>query len=432
MKNTNWIVGWLARRARETCFVIVVFGSAAGRGADPPAEDVLEELESAYGGLNGFVARYGSEGENKILEVTLGLDVGSGVTVLHLVAERDGQKHVARQWSTPEGQLFMGSEGGLVVMDLTGQGLDLIPEWMALLNEDESEAALAPQMVPSVILEKTTVGAAIGWGSKRKPSWSEWVEGASVKNADEQTVTVATAEHGDLSISRETGLLVRQSMTGAEGEARVLELREVRIDPGPEAVAQVFSTWRTEGAQPVPSDSIAELFRFALFQGMVRAVDQGEMAATGLERRLAQGGELLESLAEACLKTGDGSVYAVIDWDKVLDKRSVHVRDDEEVQRGDEELIDAFLSSPEGRKKFRDARVVAAARGKDIDKSWLRISKEVFGSANGGNPELTARSEDGKAFKALLLEALGKAYLAVAMDRKMTELWGPAANESGD
>lgn len=186
----------------------------------------------------------------------------------------------------------------------------------------------------------------------------------------------------------------------------------------------------------VPAGVVAERIRFVTFQALVTAVQDGELTLPELVERL----EMLrlrvwlDRVAQSCLKVDGGSIYAVFNWERILDKEAVRGRLASDgfpfpEAAENEEAFEAVLATPEVRQAVRDMGVAVVAKVQDVENLWLRISQEVFGNANEGNPELKAVGEQSEAAKAMLLEALGKAYLGVAIERKLTELWGAAESE---
>ena len=68
------------------------------------------------------------------------------------------------------------------------------------------------QFIPSILLEKTIFAAGFGLQKRDQPSWADIVEDAPIKDSDEKTVTFSTDKYGLLTISRENGMLIRQSV----------------------------------------------------------------------------------------------------------------------------------------------------------------------------------------------------------------------------
>jgi hypothetical protein len=107
------------------------------------------------------------------------------------------------------------------------------------------------------------------------PSWASVVEDAPIRESDQKTVTFSTVQYGLLTISRENGLLIRQSVTADDGEVRVLELKELQLNPGKDAIAGISAEWATAGAKEKPVVALMAPLRLLSFQLIIDSAEQG-------------------------------------------------------------------------------------------------------------------------------------------------------------
>ncbi|RYD41827.1 MAG: hypothetical protein EOP85_12075, partial [Verrucomicrobiaceae bacterium] len=187
--------------------------------ADPQtATEWADSLSKTYQQEGGYLTTYHSEGNNKVLHVTLASAPASGLAVLHVVSTKEGQRMEIRQWSTEPGNFFIDANGK------RSHVLGLREEIKALAAAftDDGGKNVIGTFTPELLLTDTAVAMVFSMSSR--PAWEDDVEGAELGKVTDESVTFITGERGELTISRKTGLLTRQFIKREKNENRVLEL----------------------------------------------------------------------------------------------------------------------------------------------------------------------------------------------------------------
>lgn len=405
---------------------LLVLFLLAVRGIAAPVtpQEWVEELSSTYAGLLGFTATYHSEGPGKSLDVTLGLDEGSGISALHMTASKDGHAMEAKLWNTPEDEMYLasGHDIGCVKGVMTEMN-SLQQLAKSVTNQDKDDMRFEMQLVASMWMTKDGIQPSLGIRSRNEPSWKSEVQDASVKASDDKTVTFETAKWGLLTISRETGLMTRQSITSDDGEVRVLELRQFKINPGRDAITAISNGWTTEGAKTADAGAYTRASRLKLFQILVDAVETGDADLEKLESVLSEQRPALRGFAKPYVAEVGNSLATGDAWKKILGASKDALRklweqkDGSKV--GDEAAFERYLGEPAIRAQVRDELGESLS---EVEVSKKRLMWEIFGHA--GDPELKASNKTGEAAKAVIEHAMARAYIEAVMEQKMKEFWG--------
>ena len=85
------MAGWFPR------FVLCLLAAIATAAAERSPADWLQEISAAYAKQESFIVTYTSSGENKSLEVTIGLEHKASLTVFHMIGIKNGRKDEIRQ-----------------------------------------------------------------------------------------------------------------------------------------------------------------------------------------------------------------------------------------------------------------------------------------------------------------------------------------------
>ncbi len=404
--------------------LLLAFGIAA---ADEPKDAAgwVEELSKTYAKLDGFTATYASKGEGKSLETVMGMDEISHLAALHMTATKNGRTMENRQWITDNDELFaFVSPAELMVISGVQTELNSLVELTTAFAAFPADKALTTfQMTPSMLISKESIHPECHVKTSGRPSWEEMVQEAKVEASDPKSVTFLTKEHGQLTVSRETALLVRQSVTADDGEVRVLELKEHRINPGKEAILKISQGWKTEGAKVVARGAMLAGLRLEVFQAIVTAADEGKMDLAKLEKLLGEQRDALRRFGDGFTSEAGGSLAGAPFWKEMLDGLRDKMRIEWLARAGefDEKEFETQLANPKLRWKIRDD----LAADLDVEKSRERVMFEIFGKMGGA--ELKAKGEAGQAARKLVESALVRGYNEAVLERKMTKHWGERA-----
>ncbi len=416
---------------RQILFLLLFAGRTFAEEART-AEQWTEELTTAYARQEGFIATYRSEGEGKSLKAVLGVDKTSGLGALHMKAAKDGQEMESRQWNTANDELFV-DPGRPPIAMVSGiateiKSLNALSNVLAMAIDKadgaDNAAALPHQLMPSMLLTKDSISIGIRLQPAAQPAWIGEIGAAHVEESDDKNVIFSTVDHGLLVVSRETGLVVRQSVTADDGEIRVLELAELRLNPGREEIAKISAGWNTEGAKTIARGAMLAGIRLQVFQSLVDAADEDEVDLDKLEKELASQRDDLRRFAEGFIAEVGGSLASHEFWKGMLDTIREKLREEwqatpEGSKPGNEALFEKLLLSENFRKTARDR---LAGFLLEVEGGKERVMGEIFRKIGGA--ELKARTEPGKTTKHLLETAIFRAYTEAVFESKMNRHWG--------
>jgi hypothetical protein len=405
-------------------FPLYSSSAAFGDELKPKPAEVIEQLSQTYAKLDGFKATYQSVGEGKTLDCTVGLDDASGLSALHLAAKKGDQEMVAKQWTTSHDQVFIAGGEDLLVFKGTNAELKSLTDLVSLLatKPDADGKIETYQFIPSILLEKTRFAAALILLMRDRPPWAPNVQDAPIKESDEKTVTFSTDQYGLLTISRENGMLIRQSVTADDGEVRVLELKELQLNPGKESVERISAEWSTVGAKEKSIVARMAPLRLISFQIIIDSMENGQAEVRVLDELLEEQYEALRHFARACTDT-EGPFASRADWPALFDKikTRLHLKWLQDVPGADAADKEGFLKyqqEPEVRLQVRNSLVAGMMKTEKLPEV---IMDEIFG--RGGWASLKVGNDRGVAAKQSLVKALSRAYLEELVDQKMTKQW---------
>lgn len=389
-------------------------------------QEWIEELSGKQIALEGYIATYRYEGEEKSLEADLASDSGSGLGVLDLSATNKGVKFEFRHWNTLDDRQFawVGPTKELYVMTGTQTEIAKLKDFLNSEQSPEGGPAFNTIWVPSLLLTKDSLDMGLQLAVGGRHVWERFLTDATVEESDDKQVTFVTEEYGHLSISRETGLLLNQSVKGTAGEDRVLELAEFRRNPGREAVAAMSEQWSTEEAKVAASDFDLAPLRLQIFQLMVTLVDGGRMDLDVLGKDLDDRRDALRLIVEGFTDEVEGSLGSTQYWKELLEHIRGQLRESwlatpEGSVPGNEAKFEEVLLSPESRIK---AREVLAERTAEIEIGRHVVMAEMLGKTR--EAELKATTEVGKKAKDLIEAAIFRACAEAVLERKIQEFWG--------
>ena len=389
----------------------------------------MNELKAAYAKLGGFTASYSAEGPGKTVEVKMGLDEMSGICALHVLATSRGVTMDIRQWATEDDEIFVDA-GQKELIKVSGLRTEIksLNELLKLLGFDPDQAGeINPhQSTPVMLLSKEGINAGVGLVELDQPSWKEELKDAVVKEAGEKSVIFQTKESGTLEISRENGLLLKQVIPLDEGQAIMMELTEVTLNPGAEAVSKISEGWKTDGAKVAARGSMLGPLRMKVFQLLIKAVEDGHADLEKLGKRLEEQREPLRRFAEGLTGEVGGALAADETWKKMLDDVRTKVREKyrkDNAEATDEQagkFVDAFVGSSSNRAELRDHIAKTFAGNKELRQILLF---ELSGKNRAVNL-LPTRGEAGEAAREMIEIALFRAYAEAVLDKKMKQYWG--------
>jgi hypothetical protein len=400
-------------------------GLSAAEESKPGREEIVNRLKASYAKLEGYVAIYQFKVPSKTAEITLAMDAGSGLSVLHLVGSKDGRRNETRLWSTREGRVYLDDGNSLKRMDAYMAGYQLFTEMNRLVEgPDENDGvSLFATLVPSVIVKESSLDLGLNMGKRNEPSWTKWIKGAPLKEADGRKATFSTAGHGDVSISLESGLVVHQSTEGEDGGVSLMEMKEVRLNPGAGPVAELTARWKTDGAETMDG-AMAALGRQMMFQLMIDGIEKGDLKLADLREHLLDKRETMETFADGCVVEKKGSLAESGKWEKVANDASLRNAWTKVVPGGKKEddlAFSAYLADAGNRRKLREQIVEELTAGENLDILWSNLTMEIFGKGDAGDAKLKTTNDDGVAAKKAIQKSLGRAYFSVIMDREITK-----------
>jgi hypothetical protein len=389
------------------------------QAAPETAEDWIKSLTETYRNQGGYIATYHSEGENKTLDATLASDLGSGMAVLHVIGVKNGQRMENRQWNDLPGDFFIDVNGqrGCV----TGWKEEMKALKDVLPGEGgEREGANAMVFTPGLLLDKAQVGAELAVTAPAKPGWADKVVGAKLGEVNGKSVVLISAKYGELTISRESGLITRQSVAGEDGEERVLELVDYRKNPGEDAVITLSKDWEIAGAKPLGGEQIQST-RVKFFQDAIDAIEEENLMLADFKEQLDSRKTQLRALAALCFRGSPDSKFAKIDWAKLFKQVRTTVRDAWEKQTPETERDEQKFEAKweEG----KDVVIKGFVTQFEKEPNWRKpILIDIFGP----DTSLKARTDSGKKAREFIETAICHAYLEVILQQKADKFWTPS------
>ncbi len=397
------------------------------RAQDAPksAGEWVKELSATYARQQGYFATYQSAGENKKLEALLGLDKASGLVVFRFDAEVRGKKIASAQWNNREGDIFIRADEQLVKVSGIRREIQNLVDLRTTVDRRLADLTFKFElhMAPIIVVDKESLIQGIRLRSKDEPSWDSAMEGASVASFDEKSVTFATKQYGALTVSRENGIMTRQSVTGDDGEVRTLELAKLELNPGEKAMEAVAAGWQTEGAKPADAGSLMTSLRLQIFSEIVAVVESGKGSLIKLEEVLDEQKDALRQFTAGCISDtrgigGGPEIKALLD--KVKENLRKKWKQDTPEDLQTDKGFEIFLTSPEARREVRDSLAESMIRNDKV--ACKKALLELFGRRDQGDP--VQHDEVGEAAWELIDKAVIRAYYEAMFEHKMSLHWG--------
>lgn len=399
----------------------LVSGHVVADESLPPLKDALKELEAAYDRNPGYIATYEGKGRDSILEYQMAVDTGSDLTVSKMVLIKGDQRSEFRVWNTGDDRWYFAAGNELKI----ARGLsEELTSLMELVRKVTTADAEIPKAFQSLLLEREGLSTGLGFKTGAPP-WLSVLEESAVRSADPDSITFETPKYGNLTISRATGLLLRQSLVSDKGDERVLELKDFKRNPGRDAVEGMVRDWPTLGAKSMNVGPIMVPMRLKLFRFMIESVENGSADLGKLEGVLEDQKEATRRFVKCCAtNTVDSPVMR--SWKKISfpskEKiREIWLKDVPGSKEDDEEGFNKYLNSSKFRKSFRETVVVAILKREGAAD---KLTADLLGE--GVWEQLKARDDAGQAAKEIIGKSLSRIYVEVIMERRMSEEWGNA------
>ncbi len=410
------------------CLIAALAGSISIVNAEPdPQRDTAEakavaQLSAAYAKMDGYTATYHSVSEGKSVDCTLGMDHPSGLGFVRVAATKGDQTMDMRQWATPADRVYFSAGGKTMMVKGLNEELASLRELANVITGKPADGG-PMQFTPEILLEKSVFIAGIGMTTTVMPPWFSFVEDASIQASDDKSITFLTKEDGSLTISRENGMLVRQSLPVEGGEPRVMELKELQLNPGKEAITKISADWSVADAEKKPVIAWMKPIRLLYFQSIIDSAEQGKVGKDKLDEVLEEQYEVLRNFAKACLNEREGPFATKADWPELFAKaktvgRKKWLEDTPGADASNEKGFLEFLQSPEFRLQVRNSVVEGILTPEEAPET---IMDDIFG--RGGWASLKVGNDLGVGAKKSLVNALSRAYLEALVDLKMAKQW---------
>lgn len=402
----------------KALFFLVGLGvSAVAEGVELTAEEWKEALLAKHWELGGYVASYEMVGENNRMDVKLAVDFESQTAVVELVKDREGEKTVVRQWTQGRDVIFMEVDGELLKYSGFVGMRKHVEDVLEVFPFSGLEGKVDWNPVPMVLLDAENVSATMSLFSKEGAVWSGSLEDAEVSSVDEKSVMFVTEEHGQVTICREHGVLLRQEVKGKAGEALVLKLLELEVNPGALAVTLLSADWEVAGATKHPAEALFGVLMVpkALMQLVVKAADEAGEDQPDVEDLKKDRTKIWKYVAPMVKEVRP--IFQKAQLEPVMEQAEEKLREDFLERKGDPKDFKAYLVGEELRKMLRETladRLVDIGRTEDV------VEVLLF----EGKADVVAKTERGKKVKEMLLRALVLGYCEEVLDRAMKQRWG--------
>lgn len=385
----------------------------------PSLKDAMKELETAYDRNPGYIAVYEGKGKDASLEYHVAVDKVSDLAVSKTVLINGNDRNECRLWNTEDDRWYFAAGDDVKIARGLSEELSSLMELIQKVSKAEVERPKAYQFM---LLE--TEGLSAGFSFKTgAPPWMSALEGSTVRAADPESITFETLKNGKLTISRATGLLVRQSVVSAKGDERVLELKDIKRNPGRKGVEEMVRDWPTLGAESMDVAPMMAPMRLTMFRFVIDSVESGASDLGKLETVLGEQEDATRRFVKCCIATSLNA-RAMERWKKVSfpskEKwREVWLKDFPGSDANDDEGFRKYLNSTKVRTSFRDKAVAVFLNHEGaVDK----LISDLFGE--GVWQRLKTKDETGQAAKDLLGKSLSKAYVEIMIDRRLIQEWG--------
>ncbi len=381
------------------------------------AKQWIEELSETYVAQEGYLARYESIGENKRLEITVGQDFKSGIGVSRMAATKNGAKFGNRIWCKGDRKVFVNADGRLIQMTIPDLPTPVVTLFEAL-NDSEVTISKSSALWLASFLSKDSIDVGFGFASELKPAWANLLKDAKVAAVDKASVTFSNAAMGRVQISRESGLMIRQEIAGADGVVRVITLIEHQAHPPAADLAAIYQDWDTAGAKPVPATEWNKLLLRMGLQEMINELATLEAPRAKLDDALKASEADFKAHFAAGFAAGEPMLIPDDKWQGLFRTEAAAMKTFWE-QRAVElpgVTLDQFLHSKPV------TAVVKQAVMTEFEKR-PEFCEKITTLALGG--PLEADDDIERAILDKLSKTLNAAYVDAMIDNRMKKFWPP-------
>ena len=383
----------------------------------------VAELSAARSRLRGQIVFYRSKGENKELNATIGTDQASGRFAMVVKASSPNGNFELHSWNTEEGDLFVDDNGKRVRMLSLEKTFEFLVGFAKLVPSSVSSSVdFSP--VPMLLLTRDSVEGVVRLGKSKAPDWAlQAGDELSLKEVTPEHVVFTSATYGDLTIDRANGILVRQELKGAEGEARILERVEFQEIGDATKVVAMSRNWSELGAVDggLTQGSMTSILEY--FQRVIAWVEEGQIGIEQLEQKMSSKDEVRE-FAKTVLLRNKRPVQSPISWEKIIGIARAELKKQwaaefPDADPDDNEAFTDYLTEPKNRKSVREDLAVGLT---SLEGVLPIVMPGIWGPKTGDG--LKADSATTREAKKIIETALCRAYFDVMLDEKMAESWG--------
>lgn len=398
---------------------ILISGTALAEENPPSLDDALKELKAAHDRNPGYTAVYEGKGKESSLEYRLALDKESERTASRLVLVIGDDRSESRVWNTADDRWYFANGAELKIARGMREELSSL---MELIQKVSKADVQRPKVYQSLMLESSGLTAGMGF-KIGEPTWMPVLEGAAVRAADPESITFETRKNGEVTMSRVSGLLVRQSLVSDKGEERVLELKNYQRNSGSKGVESMVRDWPTLGAKGMDVSPMMTPLRLMMFRLVIDLVERGAADLGKLEDVLEEQTDATMRFVKCCVAAGADSP-GLKKWREMPLPNEAKIRDMwlksvPGARADDEEGFKRFMNSTAMRNTFREAMVDSFL---NVDGAVNKILSDLFG--DGVWKQLKTKDETGESAKEQLGKSLSSAFLQVVVTRRMNQLWG--------
>lgn len=384
---------------------------------DRPPEEWAEELCAVFAKNSGYIARYEGQSKDQRLNATLGTDrAGTSLFVVEFLAGDEG--HETRMWTVGD-SLFLdsGAPDRRFVANGVRDALTMIEGLAAELSLVPGEDRPGPYTLePHLFMTKTDLSGYLAAGFSSAPLWQAYVEHASSVKVTKEEVVFQTGGHGEIAISRKTGMMTRQTCPGEDGSKRELVLTGLELDLDAGSLAELRDGWSSEGAQEISFFSHIGLPHTLVFQRLLNQVDRDGVPVERLKKVLHAKGDFLRSYFRMFLPPMDPEEEET--WKEYLENAKREKAEELKEKAADEvdkAGVDAWLATPEVRAEVRDAlaRDLAEDGEEKFSESFRTQCKDWY------SPD----SDEGKEAFEAMASAVHLAITAGKVEQWMGKFW---------
>lgn len=393
----------------------LLLSSGLLHAAEPEtASDWIDSLSETYRQRGSYIITYHSEGENKSLDATLASDPEAGLAVLHLIFTKDGQRREHRQWSTDPGDMYLDANGQRG--HITGIKAEM--RSMEGIFSEAGKADIISAFAPKALLSKTRMNTSFSVSGNSNPVWSDELKDAKLVKVTDKAIAFLTEDSGELTISRESGLVTRQLVIGDDGEKRLLEQVSYRKNPDQEEIVALTKDWQTAGSRPI-EEGMLKGMRASFFQDVIRLIEAEELTVDQLKERMESRAEGLADFAMRCFDANPKSRFATMDWEGVArDARAT--------------VHEAWKKkTPDAESKEKEFDALWARHSKDAANGFLKkfqqdkdVRRSALEDIFGPGAELKASTGPGKEARDFMESKLCGSYLQEVIREKLVPFLG--------